>query len=122
MGFLLLNSRGYFCANCKFLATSVAGSEDEAAEDIPNVFILEQNYPNPFNPSTTISYTLPKSGNVQLIVYDILGREAATLVNEEKAPGNYKVVFNAEGLPSGIYFYRLTAGDFSISKTMMFLK
>ncbi len=88
----------------------------------PGNFVLSQNYPNPFNPSTTISYTLPKSGNVQLMVYDILGREAATLVNEEKAPGNYKVVFNAEGLPSGIYFYRLTAGDLSISKTMMLLK
>jgi len=73
----------------------------------PTEFILAQNYPNPFNPGTVISYKLPVSGKVILKVYDILGREVITLVNEEKPAGKYEVEFNAEGLASGIYFYQL---------------
>ena len=71
-------------------------------------FTLEQNYPNPFNPSTVISYQLPVSSDVTLKVYDVLGNEVATLVNEEKSAGSYEVEFSADGLTSGIYFYKLT--------------
>jgi hypothetical protein len=90
----------------------------------PKEYALFQNYPNPFNPSTTIKYSIPSNGkremsNTKLIVYDILGREVATLINEKQKPGNYEVVFNAQNLASGTYFYRLTSGDFV--KTMKFV-
>jgi hypothetical protein len=88
----------------------------------PLTFKLEQNYPNPFNPSTIISYQLPISGQVTLNVYDLLGKEVATLVNEEKAAGIYEVDFNASQLSSGIYFYKLQAGAFSETKKMTLLR
>jgi len=75
--------------------------------DIPSEFSLSQNYPNPFNPGTTISYSLPKSGFVQLIVYDMLGRKITDLVNKKQSAGNYEIVFDASELSSGIYFYRI---------------
>jgi hypothetical protein len=87
-----------------------------------NEFSLSQNYPNPFNPSTVISYRLPVIGFVTLKVYDILGREVVTLVNEEKSIGIYEVEFNATGFPSGIYFYKLQAGPFTETKKMILLK
>jgi len=92
--------------------------------DVNNVTIynLEQNYPNPFNPSTVISYQLPVTSKVVLKVYDVLGNEVATLVNEEKSSGNYEVEFNASGLTSGIYFYQLQAGSFVETKKMVLLK
>jgi hypothetical protein len=94
---------------------------------------LFQNYPNPFNPSTNISYTIPTpfgKGSmqmgaevfVQLKIYDVLGREIITLVNKEQPAGNYIVSFNAYHLPSGIYFYRLSAGSMVEVKKMMLLK
>jgi hypothetical protein len=89
---------------------------------IPENFLLSQNYPNPFNPSTVISYQLPVSGNVMLKVFDILGNEVATLVNEEKSAGNYEVIFNAASLSSGTYFYRLSAGSFIEVKKMILIK
>ncbi|MCW8804581.1 MAG: YCF48-related protein, partial [Ignavibacteriaceae bacterium] len=90
-------------------------------------FCLEQNYPNPFNPSTRIKFTVLSVGtrdrvSVQLKVYDVLGNEIATLVNEEKPAGTYEVEFNATGLPSGIYFYQLKAGEFTQTKKMTYLK
>ena len=118
-------------------------SKDENPNILPEEFVLYQNYPNPFNPSTTIKYSLPQithhlipslEGNersdrsvlVTLKVYDVLGREVATLVNEVKSPGYYTVTFNASsvggGLPSGIYFYKLTAGNFSAVKKMILMK
>jgi hypothetical protein len=89
---------------------------------IPKDFSLEQNYPNPFNPSTAISYQLPVNGFVTLKVYDVLGNEIATLVNEEKPQGKYEVDFTAKNLPSGIYFYKLQAGNFIETKKMVLMK
>jgi sugar lactone lactonase YvrE len=88
----------------------------------PTVFTLSQNYPNPFNPSTTISYALPQAGNVTLKVYDVLGREVATLVNENKVAGSYAAMFNADKFSSGTYFYKLQAGNFAQTKKMLLVK
>jgi hypothetical protein len=87
-----------------------------------NSFELKQNYPNPFNPSTVISYTLPTSGEVTLKVYNVLGDEVTTLVNEEKSAGSYEVKFDASQLSSGIYFYKLQAGLFVETKKMMLIR
>lgn len=83
---------------------------------------LFQNYPNPFNPSTEIGYGVPGTEYVTLKVYDLLGREVATLVNERKAPGSYSVSFDASGLASGVYFYRLEAGNFMQTKKLIVLR
>ena len=88
----------------------------------PHEFALNQNYPNPFNPSTTISYEIPVSGKVVLNVYNTLGVQVASLVNENKAAGNYTVHFNANSLSSGIYFYKLTVDNFVATKKMILLK
>ena len=97
--------------------------------EIPASYSLAQNFPNPFNPSTTIRYQLPASLNpskggtfVTLKIYDILGSEVATLVNEQKAAGRYEVNFNASSLASGVYIYKIQAGDFSASKKLILLK
>jgi hypothetical protein len=89
---------------------------------LPNQYTLEQNYPNPFNPTTTIEFKLPETSHVTLKVYDILGREVASLVNEVKSSGNYKINFNAGNLASGVYFYRIEAGKFIATKKLLLLK
>ena len=88
----------------------------------PADFTLEQNYPNPFNPATTIRYAIPRIVNVELKVFDILGREVSTLVDETKNPGYYELQFNASNYSSGIYFYRLKAGGYIKTGKMLFLK
>jgi len=88
----------------------------------PGSFYLTQNYPNPFNPITNIQYALGNRQFVMLKVYDILGRQVVTLVNEEKSAGSYTVEFNAEELSSGVYFYKLTAGEFSATKKLVLVK
>jgi subtilisin family serine protease len=93
----------------------------ENQNKLPDSFALFQNYPNPFNPSTVISYQIPKAGHVKLKVYDVLGREVATLIDKEQIAGSYKVEFSGQ-LSSGVYFYRLTAGEFSQTKKMLLLK
>jgi photosystem II stability/assembly factor-like uncharacterized protein len=90
-------------------------------EKLPINYALSQNYPNPFNPSTVISYQIPKASHVLLKIYDVLGREVSTLVDKEQVPGNYKAEFKGQ-ISSGVYFYRLTAGDFSQTKKMLMLK
>ena len=90
--------------------------------EVANTFALQQNYPNPFNPTTTISYTIPQYGNVKLKVYDMLGREVATLVNKPQNKGNYQVVFNASNLASGIYFYKLQFNNKMLVRKMLLLK
>jgi len=104
----------------------------ENNNQLPTVFSLEQNYPNPFNPSTTIKYSIPSiktsllggvgGGFVTLKIYDILGCELATLVNEYQKSGNYEVNFDATQLTSGVYFYRLQSGSFVDSKKMILIK
>jgi Domain of unknown function (DUF4185)/Secretion system C-terminal sorting domain len=102
-------------------------SDSLMVEIVLNSFGLDQNYPNPFNPTTTISYSIPNvetkhAFNVQLKVYDLRGRVVTTLVDKEQVLGNYEVGFNASGLPSGIYFYKLTYGSFNQSRKMILLK
>jgi hypothetical protein len=99
---------------------SIVGVEEEIIP--PSNFILEQNYPNPFNPSTVIGYQLPVSSDVTLKVYDLLGREITTLVDEYKTAGSYEVEFLATGLTSEIYFYQIKAGEFLQTKKMLLLK
>ena len=94
----------------------------EEKSEIPIENILSQNYPNPFNPVTTIAYEIQQTAFVTLKVYDILGREVATLVNDEKSSGSYEIQFSAEELTSGIYFYQLKAGEYSETKKMILLK
>ncbi len=89
---------------------------------VPSDYALSQNYPNPFNPSTKIAFSLPKAGNVSLVVYDILGREVATLVNEFTTAGNHTIDFNASNLASGVYVYKIQAGDFVDAKKMVLMK
>jgi hypothetical protein len=100
---------------------NVTGIENISSE-LPKEFNLEQNYPNPFNPSTKINYKISATGKISLKVYDVLGNEVATLVNEEKPAGSYEVTFNAEGLASGVYIYRLKSGSSSLSKKLLLLK
>jgi hypothetical protein len=104
-------------------ASIVTSVEDETA-GLPDHYSLQQNYPNPFNPSTVINYQIPKFSNVSLKVFDILGREVTTLVNKEQQAGNYSVDFSVINyhLSSGIYFYRLSAGNFTQTKKMILIK
>ncbi len=112
------NNKSWFSNEHTVNLTTLAVKKDNEI----NRFQLYQNYPNPFNPTTTISYSLPKRGFVNLTVYDILGREVANLVNKEQATGNYKVEFNASNLSSGVYFYRLHCGDFVETKKLILLR
>jgi hypothetical protein len=89
---------------------------------IPNGYALSQNYPNPFNPSTEIRFTVAHSGFTTIKVYNVLGEEVATLVNENLGAGSYKTTFEAGKLSSGTYIYTLTSGDTHISKKMLLVK
>jgi len=90
--------------------------------EIPTGFALEQNYPNPFNPTTVISYHLAAFGDVTLKVYDVLGREVATLVNETQGAGTHLVRFDGSNLPSSTYFYRLQCGSYTATKKFLLLR
>jgi len=89
---------------------------------IPNAFYLEQNYPNPFNSSCAIKYSIPKSSQISLKIFNTLGQEIETLVSDEKPVGTYELNWNAANLPSGVYFYQLKAGEFISTKKMILLK
>ena len=97
-------------------------SVEPVENGVPTVYALSQNYPNPFNPSTEIQFTISKGGMTTVKVFDILGKEVATLVNENLAPGTFKTRLDASRLSSGTYFYTLTSGDARITKKMMLLK
>ena len=88
----------------------------------PFEFVLEQNFPNPFNPATTIRYSLPKTSKVQIKIFDVLGSEIGTLINEEKPAGTYELTWKAADLPSGVYFYQIKAGEFTGTKKMILLR
>jgi hypothetical protein len=113
----------------RFAQSPLRVDEEEKASE---GFHLEQNYPNPFNPATHIRFHLPPGTTAQegipdlrqvkLTVYNILGQEVATLVNEHLQPGRYQVLFEATGLASGIYFYRLNAGDFTATRKLLIVK
>jgi hypothetical protein len=109
---------------------SVTGVFSDYSNIVSN-FILSQNYPNPFNPTTTIKYSIPELSFVTIKIYDVLGSEVTALVNEQKSVGTYEVEFNSHsggvrsaggGLTSGVYFYRLQAGDFIQTRKMILLK
>ena len=94
----------------------------QIGSEIPDIYALYQNYPNPFNPVTKIKYDIVESGNVSIVLYDVLGKEIKNIVNQRHKPGSYVVDFNAENLPSGIYYYRITAKDFVAVKKMILIK
>jgi hypothetical protein len=104
------------------LGGGTVGIQSEETEEIPTSFSLAQNFPNPFNPTTTIQFSLPNSGDVTLKIYNLLGEEVKTLVEEYKDAGKHSVQFKANNLASGIYFYRLQAGNFVQTKKMIVLK
>ncbi|MFA7288457.1 MAG: T9SS type A sorting domain-containing protein [Melioribacteraceae bacterium] len=110
----------YYSGTGKFTVDVNITSVEE--QKIPNEYSLEQNYPNPFNPTTIIQFNMPRSGLASLKIFDILGREIATLMNEIKDAGTYKVTWNGSGLSSGIYIYKLTTGDFTSVKKMTLIK
>jgi subtilisin family serine protease len=107
-------------ANARAKYSDLSDIEDQA--EIPLAYSLKQNYPNPFNPATTIQFSIAEKGHVTLKIYDLLGKEVASLINEEKQAGEYKVNFNASSFASGVYFYELKSGSFSQSKKMLLLK
>ena len=114
---------GYFDGygpNKIFLNQTITGIDDVSFN--PTKFNLFQNYPNPFNPTTKISYQIFKRGFVSLKIFDVLGNEIATLVSEEKTAGEYEVNFSGLSLSTGIYFYRLQSGGYSITKKMTLVK
>jgi hypothetical protein len=118
--FVSMNNNGakIWSRSLPSIVVSVNTSQDAS----PHTFTLSQNYPNPFNPSTTIDYSIPKESFVTIKVYDLLGRELTTLVNEEKSAGNYNVSFNAGNLSSGIYFYRMHADNFIQTKKLVLIR
>ena len=110
-------------SDCVLIIAKNLGKDlSESLINEPEEYALFENYPNPFNPTTMITYQIPEAGNVELKVYDNLGREVATLVNQYRAAGKYEIEFNATNLTSGIYIYRLITGDFVSIKKMIYLK
>jgi len=105
-----------------FDGSVVVDVRNEHGLQLPKSVALDQNYPNPFNPITEISYDIPKSFEVNLRVFNILGQEIATLVNRQQEAGSHTVRWDATAEPSGIYFYRLKAGDFLETKKMVVVK
>jgi len=103
-------------------AIKVTVSDAKEEGELPQTFALSQNYPNPFNPTTVIRYDIPTATRVRLVVFDLLGREMALLVEESKNPGSYTVRFDARGFASGVYLYRLEAGSFSLVRKMVLLQ
>ena len=92
------------------------------AQTYPSMFSFSQNYPNPFNPTTMIEYSLPKASHVKIVVFDMLAREVRTITNQQKSAGRYKVEFNANNLPSGVYFYQLQTNEFTETKKLLLIR
>lgn len=104
------------------LVKIVAAGVDAVNGNNPKAYVLGQNYPNPFNPTTEITYQIPAAGYVSLKVYDMLGREVALLINENKNAGYYNITLNAGNLPSGVYFYKMSSGNYSSVKKFVLMK
>ena len=123
---LALNSNGDIFVGTAgggvFRSVGSTTAVEEISSSIPSSFALEQNYPNPFNPSTTIQFALARRSHVMLKLYNVRGMEVTTLIDEALTPGIHKVVFEANGLVSGIYFYRIQAGEFVQTKRLTLLK
>ena len=113
---------GYYSITLPKSGTLQEKIESIGDYSLPKDFELNQNYPNPFNPTTIINYSVPNTNMVTIKVYDQLGKQVATLVNEEKPAGNYFVNFNASKLSSGVYFYRMQAGSFVETKKLILMK
>ncbi|MEO8446893.1 MAG: YCF48-related protein [bacterium] len=123
--FFINKDTGFACGDSGVVLRIINASTvgvNNISNEIPSDFKLHQNYPNPFNPTTIINYQLPKFSNVSLKVYDILGNEVVTLVNEKQNAGIYEAEFDGSGLASGIYFYRIDAGEFIQTKRMTLVK
>ena len=117
-------NRGFSPASSSLPKAGLDSEEIISADknSIPNQFELTQNYPNPFNPSTVISYAIPTASSVRIEVFNVTGEKVATLVDGFKNVGNYEVSFEASGLPSGMYFYRFSAGTFVQTRKMILMK
>lgn len=115
------NSNGCFVFN-EDKIVNVGQYIDAQNSEIPAAYMLFQNYPNPFNPTTIIKYSVPLQSNVSIKIYDILGKEISTLVNEEKGIGNYSVEFNSVNLSSGIYFYQMRTDNYTLTRKMLLLR
>ncbi len=113
---------GWMYVDYLAVPTGVLVAVQDEVSALPARWSLEQNYPNPFNPTTVVSFQLPVASSVRLVVYDLLGREMAVPVNGKKEPGNYSVTWDASGLASGVYFYRLTAGNFVQTRRMLLIR
>ena len=125
--YFINTSTGYVAGNGGFIMVTITGGGsfvglNPVGNEIPKDFSLSQNYPNPFNPSTNIIFDIPKDSDVKIAVFDMLGREVQVLANEFKQAGSYEVNFDASGMASGTYFYKLTAGSFVSTKKMILVK
>jgi hypothetical protein len=105
----------------KTVTSGVTGVQNIGTE-IPSSYSLGQNYPNPFNPTTNVKFSIVKAGDAKVVVYDVQGREVQTLVNEKLNAGTYEVRFDGSMLTSGVYFYKMTAGNFIETKRMVLIK
>ncbi|MCH8941830.1 MAG: T9SS type A sorting domain-containing protein [Bacteroidetes bacterium] len=117
-GYIAVGTHG----NGVFTALTTVTGIDVVSNNIPNSFALSQNYPNPFNPSTKIQFSIPEATNVNLTIYDQLGKKVKELLNKNFSAGKYSVDFNANNLSSGVYYYRIIAGNFVQSNKMILLK
>jgi len=118
---VIMSANGYLFGYAPGVSTPI---EEKLGDDNVNLtrFELSQNYPNPFNPSTTIEFSIPKSGFVTLKIYNLLGQEVTTLVNDKLSPNKYKYIWDATNYSSGIYFYKLVAGKYIKIKKMILMK
>lgn len=123
--YMIDSLNGFICGNHGIILKTTTGGlvpVNHEKKSVPITFALKQNYPNPFNPSTQIDFDIPQASNVTLKVYDMLGREIATLVNENMISGKYSTTWDASSFSSGTYFYRIKAGDFVDTKKMVLVK
>ncbi|MFZ1320660.1 MAG: T9SS type A sorting domain-containing protein, partial [Ignavibacteria bacterium] len=108
--------------NCAYNLIGKPIGIEVVSTEIPEKFFLHQNYPNPFNPVTVIRYDIKETDVVSLKIYDVLGSEKSLIVNEKQSPGSYKIIFDGSFLSGGVYYYKLTSGNFSDTKKFVLIK